>query len=89
MIDIDVQGALSIKEKYPDSLTIFIKAPSIDTLRERLKERGTETEKSLEERVNKAVHEVELASKFDKIVVNDDIDTASNELLNIVLNYLK
>ena len=89
MVDIDVHGALSIKKAYPNSLTIFIQAPSIEVLRERLQQRGTETEKSLQERVDKAVHEVELASQFDKVVVNEDVDVATKELLNIVLTYLK
>ena len=85
LVDIDVQGALAIRDKYPQNcLTIFIEAPSLEALRERLKSRGTETEHSLEERVNKAAHELTFASRFDRIIINDNLDTAANDLFQVV-----
>ena len=85
LVDIDVQGALAIKNKFPEiTLTIFIEAPSIDVLRERLKARGTENDHSLEERVAKAETELTFAPKFQKIIVNDDLATATGELINVV-----
>lgn len=88
LVDIDVQGALAIRKKYPDiSLTIFIEAPSIEVLRERLKTRGTETEHSLEERVNKAVLELTFAPQFDRIIINENLDIATQELRKVVENF--
>ena len=89
LVDIDVKGALAIQEKYPDnSLTIFIQAPSMDVLRDRLIHRGTETAQSLEERVSKAYFELSFAPQFDRIVINDDIDLATAELKQVVDEFL-
>lgn len=88
LIDIDVQGALAIKNKYPDiALTIFIEAPSIEELRKRLVARGTETDHSLEERVSKAEHELTFAPQFERIVINENLDDATRELMQIVEEY--
>lgn len=90
LIDIDVQGAMNVQQQYPNTaLSIFIKAPSIEELRKRLETRGTETPETLEERVNKAEEELQYAPQFDHVVVNDDLETAYNELLNIVTQYIK
>ena len=88
LVDIDVKGALAVKAKYPDNcLTIFIEAPSLEALRERLKLRGTETDHSLEERVSKAATELTFAPCFDRILVNDKLDVAARELLEIVSDF--
>lgn len=85
LVDIDVQGALAIRDKFPaEALTIFIEAPSIEVLRERLKLRGTETDHSLEERVNKAVVELSFAPQFDRIIINEDLEKATAELTHVV-----
>lgn len=85
LVDIDVQGALAIREKYPDSsLSLFIQAPSLEILRERLTARGTETPQTLEERVNKAIDELTYAPQFDRIIVNDDLEAATEELVRVV-----
>ena len=90
LVDIDVKGALAIKQTYPkNSLSIFIQAPSINILRTRLKNRGTETEKSLAERIAKANYELGFANRFDTILVNDDLETATQMLLKIVEEYLQ
>ncbi|WP_291910726.1 guanylate kinase [Chitinophaga sp. CB10] len=89
MVDIDVKGALSIKEKYhQEALTIFIQPPSIDALRERLSERGTETQASLDERLAKARYELSFSHEFDKIVVNDILERAYEEVKNLVKDFL-
>ena len=89
LVDIDVKGALAIRDKYPNScLTIFIEAPSLDVLRERLRLRGTETEHSLDERVSKAATEMTFAPNFDRIIINDDLDVAAKELIGVVEKYL-
>ncbi len=89
LVDIDVQGALAICSKYPKtSLSIFIKAPSMDVLRERLMKRGTETATTLEERISKAGFELSFAEKFDKVIINDNLDTATEELIKLVNSFI-
>ena len=89
LVDIDVKGALAIREKYPvESLSIFIEAPSLEVLRERLITRGTESAQMLEERLDKAVYELSFASRFDRILINDNLDTATAELVQMVESFL-
>lgn len=88
LVDIDVQGALEIQTQYPDtSLTVFVQAPSLEALRERLSKRGTETVHSLEERVSKAGLELSFAPQFDKIIINDVLEVATQELMDEVLQF--
>jgi guanylate kinase len=90
MVDIDVKGALSIKEKYHgDALTIFIAPPDLEALRTRLSERGTETQASLEERLGKARYELSFSHEFDEIVVNDVLEKAYTEVKALVLAFLQ
>ena len=85
LVDIDVQGALAIRDRYPKNcLTIFIEAPSLDVLRKRLTMRGTETEHSLEERISKAASELAFAPQFDRIIINEHLDVAMKELMQVV-----
>lgn len=89
LVDIDVHGALAIQKKHPrTSLSIFIQAPSIETLRERLLLRGTETPQTLEERIDKAKFELNFANQFDRLVVNNDLEFATRELIEVVENFL-
>ncbi len=89
LVDIDVKGALAIQDTYPDrSLSLFIQAPSLDILRDRLIRRGTETTQSLEERVSKATFELSFATQFDRIIINDDIEEATRELIEVVEGFL-
>ena len=89
LVDIDVQGALAIRDKFPSSsISIFIEAPSLDVLRERLLLRGTETPQTLEERVTKAAFELTFAPQFDKIIINENLDTATTELVKTVEAFL-
>lgn len=89
MVDIDVKGALSIKEKYHNNaLTIFIQPPSLDALRVRLSERGTETQSSLDERLAKARYELSFSHEFDEIVVNDELEKAYEEVKRLVTDFL-
>lgn len=89
VLDIDVKGALNVQQQYPgQTLSIFIQAPSLEVLRQRLEGRGTETPQTLSERIDKASFELSFASQFDECLVNDDLETASNALIDIVGNYL-
>lgn len=85
IFDIDVKGALSLKRIYGDSaLLIFIEPPDIETLKDRLKGRGTETKEQIEERIKRVELEMNEANKFDKVVVNDDLEKAVNEIQTII-----
>ena len=89
LVDIDVKGALSIKEKYQqDSLSIFIEPPSLEALRVRLSERGTETQASLEERLAKARYEMSFSHEFDEIVMNDELEKAYAAVKALVLGFI-
>lgn len=89
LVDIDVMGAISIQNHYPkDAISLFIQAPSMEELRNRLEKRGTETAESLEERIRKAEQEMSYAPRFDKVIINDDLETASNEVIETVKDFL-
>jgi guanylate kinase len=89
ILDIDVMGALNIQEKTTENVcSIFIKAPSIEALAERLVGRGTETPETLKERVDKAEEETSVANQFDHIVINDKLEIAQQEIMKIVQDYL-
>lgn len=90
LVDIDVKGALNVQNQYRAvAKSIFIQAPSIETLRQRLEKRGTETAESLAERIDKAEFELSFASSFDHIIINDDLETATKSLIQIVADFLK
>lgn len=89
VFDVDVQGALSIKHLFPkNTLSIFIKVPSMDILEERLRARGTETEASLEKRLIKAREELAFENEFDTVLVNDNLDTTLQQAETIVRKFL-
>lgn len=89
LVDVDVEGALEIQTVFPDtSLTVFIQAPSLEELRSRLLNRGTETIESLEERVSKASLELSFAPQFDKIIINNEVDVALAELEQAVKEFV-
>jgi guanylate kinase len=83
-LEIEVQGGLQILEKYPDVLSIFILPTSIDSLSRRLHRRGTEDEKTIAKRLAEAEHEMSFKNRYKYNVVNDDLDTAVNEVLDIL-----
>jgi guanylate kinase len=89
LLDIEVKGAIHIREQYPHStLALFIEPPSVDELRRRLEMRGTETVESLLARVNKASYEISFKHHFDKIIVNDDLSKACHEAENTIKEFL-
>ena len=89
LLDIEVKGAIHIREQYPHStLALFIEPPSVDELRRRLEMRGTETVESLLARVNKASYEISFKHHFDRIIVNDDLQKACREAENAIREFL-
>lgn len=89
LLDIDVKGAIHVKQQYPESLlTIFIEPPSIAELKRRLESRGTETAESLQARVNKAAYEISFKDQFNHCIVNEDLEKACAEAVTIVGDFL-
>ena len=90
IFDIDVSGGLRIKRKFPDqTIAIFVKPPSIDELKIRLKKRQTESNDKINMRIAKASAELATAPLFDVIVVNDDLDKALSESYKLVSDFIK
>ncbi len=89
VFDVDVKGGCNIKNYYGDrALSVFIQPPSIEELRNRLTGRGTDAPEVIEDRIARASFELTFAPKFDKVVVNDDLDKAKAEALKIVKDFL-
>ncbi|WP_457568926.1 guanylate kinase [Desulfurobacterium sp.] len=84
LLDIDTQGALQVKKNYPDAVLIFILPPSLKELERRLRSRGTEDEETIEKRLLIARRELSLATKYDYIIINDQIEEAFDKLKSIV-----
>ena len=89
VFDIDVKGAVNLQAKFPDnSLTVFIKPPSLEILIDRLKNRKTESPQSLERRIKKAKLELSYETLFDQVLINDELDVALKNAENIVQSYI-
>ena len=84
LIEVDVNGAANIRAKLPEAVSIFIMPPSVETLEERLRARATESEDVLQKRIAAAKGEIERASEFNYVVINDDLDTAVREVVEII-----
>ncbi|CAG0960224.1 partial guanylate kinase, partial [Gammaproteobacteria bacterium] len=89
MFDVDVKGALSIKRAYPEACLIFIRPPSVEVLEQRLRARLTEDAETLRQRMARVPMELEQAALFDHVVVNDVLDTATDEVDAIVKYHLQ
>ncbi|WP_018338043.1 guanylate kinase [Butyricimonas synergistica] len=90
VFDVDVVGGVNIKKIFGDqALSIFVKAPSVEVLRQRLVGRGTDSMEKIEQRVAKAEYEMTFADKFDVVIVNDDLETALAEAEKAVRDFLK
>lgn len=89
VFDVDVKGGCNIKQFYgDDALSIFIQPPSIDELRRRLEHRATDDAEQIERRLAKAEEEMSYAPRFDRILVNDDLETAKAEAVDMLNNFL-
>ena len=90
VFDVDVHGAMNIKKVYGDrALSLFIQPPSIDELRRRLNGRGTDAPEVIEQRIARAEYELTYADKFDTVVINDDLETAKQDALKCVVEFIK
>lgn len=89
VFDVDVKGGVNIKKYYgEEALSLFIQPPSVEELRRRLNGRGTDTHEAIEQRLAKAEYELTFAPQFDRVIVNDDLDTAKRETLQVVKDFL-
>lgn len=84
LLELDVQGALAAREKYPDAVLVFVKAPSREEQRRRLLERGQDDPEAIERRLARAEEEEQAAARFDAVIVNDDADRAVREVAAIL-----
>ena len=84
VLEIEVQGALQVREKVKDAVFVFIAPPSLESLYSRLNNRGTENEEIIKQRIEKAKKEIDLAYKYDYIVINDTVDNAADRIMAII-----
>jgi guanylate kinase len=89
LLDVDVVGAVRVKELYADrALTLFVAPPSLDALRQRLEARGTESASAIDTRMERAAYEMGFSDRFDAVIVNDELETAVSETLARVAAFL-
>lgn len=90
IFDIDVVGGLNIKQQFPEkTLAIFVQPPSIEEMERRLRARKTDSEEKIKERVAKAEKELKFAKDFDVILVNDNLEIAKEDAINLVQNFIQ
>jgi len=90
IFDIDVVGGLNIKKQYPNkTLAVFVQPPSVEIMEQRLRNRNTETEAKIKERVAKAEKELDFAKNFDVILINDVLENAQKDAYNLVKDFLE
>ncbi|WP_088228505.1 guanylate kinase [Desulfosporosinus sp. FKB] len=85
ILEIEIQGALQIKKRFPQGVFTFIVPPSLDVLSERIHKRGTETEEVIQKRLATAIQELEYVSEYDYVVVNDEVPVAVDKLKSIII----
>lgn len=86
ILEIDVQGAMQVRNSYPDAVLIFILPPSLEELRNRIAGRGSETEETMKKRLGAALNEISQIGEYDYSVVNDDIDIAVDKVKSIIVS---
>ena len=84
ILEIEIQGALKVKERFPDTLLLFVTPPSAGELERRLRGRGTETDEVIKSRLKRAVEEAEFMDRYDYILVNDELETCVREMHELI-----
>ena len=84
ILEIEIQGALKVKEKFPNTLLLFVTPPSAEELRKRLEGRGTETQEVIDGRMKRAIVEAEYMDQYDYLVVNDELDVCVEEMHHLI-----
>ena len=85
ILEIEVQGASIVRKQYPDAMLLFITTKDVETLRERLTGRGSETEEQVAKRIRRAAEEAEMIGNYDYIIVNDDLNTCIDTVHSVIL----
>jgi guanylate kinase len=90
LFDIDVVGGLNIKQQFPEEcLALFVQPPSLEELEKRLRGRGTDSEETIQQRLAKAKEELAYAPQFDRVIVNDNLETAQQEVRKAIEEFLQ
>ena len=84
ILEIEVQGALQVKKKYPEAVLVFLVPPSLTELRSRLVGRGTEDIDTINKRINRALEELDFLPQYDYVVINDEVDVAVTQIMAVV-----
>lgn len=84
ILEIEVQGALQVKKKYPEAVLVFLVPPSLTELRSRLVGRGTEDIETINKRINRALEELDFLPQYDYVVINDEVDVAATKIMAVV-----
>ena len=84
ILEIEIQGALKVKEKYPDTLLLFVTPPSAEELKARLVGRGTESMEVIEARMRRAIEEAQYMDSYDYLIVNDDLDVCMEDMHQVI-----
>lgn len=84
ILEIEIQGALKVKEKFPNTLLLFVTPPSAEELRKRLEGRGTEIQEVIDGRMKRAIEEAEYMDQYDYLVVNDELDVCVEEMHHLI-----
>ncbi|QSZ26678.1 guanylate kinase [Aceticella autotrophica] len=85
ILEIDIQGALKVKDKFPEGVFVFILPPSMEELKNRIKKRGTETEEEILKRFKCAYEEINFVSRYNYVVINDDVNNAVEKIKAIIV----
>jgi guanylate kinase len=85
ILEIEVQGAMKVREQFPDGVFIFLLPPSLEELRKRIVGRGTETSESIRDRMNTAYEELSLVKHYDYAIVNDDVELACERIRSVIM----
>lgn len=84
LLEIEVQGALQVKERFPEALLVYVVTPTVAELKRRLTGRGTETEEAIARRLQRAADEADTLESYEYVVINDDVDRCAEEIHGIV-----
>ena len=86
LLEIDVQGGIQVKEKFPEANLIFFKTANKEELEKRLRGRNTDSEEVIQARLKNSLKELEYESKYDRVIINNEIEQACNDLISIIEN---
>lgn len=87
VLEIDVDGTMAVLRRYPDAVTVFVSPPSLDDLRQRLEDRGTESPEQIERRLEVAAREMQSREQYRHVITNEDVDQAVQQLCDVLIQH--